>query len=398
MSVSIHLPSVVLVIVVTLAVACGRKPPEPTHASATDSPLISMSEPSLAALITPQPDLPPTETPVVVQPSSLQTEPLTATSTPAPVPTPTPIPTATLTSLPPTDTPTSAPNATPTETSVPTRTPEPSATPIPTAISDRPELYKRIPMPRGMVFANWHWQPWDAITHPSIEIPFEIHNDPGNFSDTHGLYLILAISEISDTPFYFGIQTHVSGRSNENTGKGVIFSRWDERDLSNARVPPGGFTQSSGHEGDFIGVRRNYEWTTGKYTARIAFETADIAGEWYGLWITDESSDVETWIGSLRFPKPKIGRGRGLHSGVINALEIYGHKPMRPIDIPYWHVSIEPPVSATASLPYWFVVYYGDDEINNNDAWWDSEAGHVHFIVGGETEREHEEQEVWLDE
>ncbi len=253
-------------------------------------------------------------------------------------------------------------------------------------------------MPVHMATASWQWQPWDVITHPSIETPFEIHNDPGNFSDTHGLYLILATSEISDTLFYFGIQTHVSGRSNQNTGKGVIFSRWDERDLSNARVPPGGFTQSSGHEGDFIGVRRNYEWTTGKYTARIAFETADISGEWYALWVTDESNGERTWIGSLRFPK-SFTRSRGLHSGITTSLEIYGHRPIRPIDIPLWNVTIRPPVSSTASTPDWVAVHYdghGGEQLDNSDALWDADEGHLRFMVGGATERKHAEQEIWL--
>jgi hypothetical protein len=31
----------------------------------------------------------------------------------------------------------------------------------------------------------------------------------------------------------------------------------------------GGFCQSSGHEGDFVSVRRPYAWTKGKYTYRL---------------------------------------------------------------------------------------------------------------------------------
>ena len=48
--------------------------------------------------------------------------------------------------------------------------------------------------------------------------------------------------------------------SDPYTGKGLIFSRWKERNLVNARIPDDGFTESSGHEGDFIEVRRNYDW------------------------------------------------------------------------------------------------------------------------------------------
>lgn len=205
--------------------ACGREPPAETP---PDSPLISFSEPSLATLITPSPISPPTESPAVSVPT--ETPPPSLPTAP-PIPTPTLTPTPTETAVP-TLTPTPAPTSTPTETPIPTptpiptatRTPLPTATPTPTPIADRPKLYEQVTMPVHMATASWQWQPWDAVTHPSIEIPFEIHNDPGNFSDLHGLYLILAISEISDTPFYFGIQTHVSGKTNQNTGKGVSSS------------------------------------------------------------------------------------------------------------------------------------------------------------------------------
>lgn len=380
------LPLFLILSIVMAFISCGREPPEPP----SDSPLISMSEPSLAALVTP--------------PSSAPTEISTLTPVPSDTPILTPIPTDTLTSTPvPTLTPTPTHTSTLTETPVPaatltptlTPTPTDTATPFPTRIPDRPELYRWIPMPYGMVAANWHWHPWEEVTHTSIEIPFTLHSDPTNFSDIHGLYLILGQSEISDTLFYFGIQTGVSGRNNENTGKGVIYSRWDERDLSNARVPTGCFATSSGHEGDFIGLRCPYEWTVGEYSARIAFEEEDDGGEWYGLWITDELSGEVKWIGSLRFPKSN-SRNMGMHSGLATALEIYGHKSIRPIDIPNWHVTVSQPVSREESTPDWVAVYYGGEEISNNDAWWNADEGHVRFIVGSATEREHREQEIWL--
>ena len=147
-------------------------------------------------------------------------------------------------------------------------------------------------------------------------------------------------------------------------------------------------------------MRLNYEWTTGRYTARIAFETADIIGDWYALWITEESSGERTWIGSLRFPK-SFTRSSGLHSGIPTSLEIYGHRPIRPIDIPLWRVTIYPPVSSTESTPDWVSVYYdghGGEQLDNSDALWDADEGHLRFTVGGATERVHAEQEIWLNE
>ena len=50
--------------------------------------------------------------------------------------------------------------------------------------------------------------------------------------------------------------------------------------------------QSSGHEGDFIGVRRFYDWGPGDYVARLAPDGADRDGQWVGLWITEVSTDT----------------------------------------------------------------------------------------------------------
>ena len=37
----------------------------------------------------------------------------------------------------------------------------------------------------------------------------------------------------------------------------------------NDRPSVGGFCQSSGHEGDFVSVRRPYEWKKGKFTYKV---------------------------------------------------------------------------------------------------------------------------------
>ena len=79
---------------------------------------------------------------------------------------------------------------------------------------------------------------------------------------------------------------------------------WETRDLANARFSEtDGWTQSSGHEGNFIGVRRSYAWGAGDYRIRFAPDgDPEDDGVWFGLWITDRSTDVATWIGSLKFP------------------------------------------------------------------------------------------------
>ena len=56
----------------------------------------------------------------------------------------------------------------------------------------------------------------------------------------------------------------------------MIFSRWGTRDLEWARWPEDdGWAESSGHEGDFIRVRRFYDWGPGDYVVRLAPDGAD---------------------------------------------------------------------------------------------------------------------------
>ena len=109
-------------------------------------------------------------------------------------------------------------------------------------------------------------------------------------------------------------------------GKGAIFSRWETRDLSLARFAEAdGWAQSSGHEGDFIGVRRLYPWGTGDYTARLAPEEHLPDGVWYGVWVTDLSTEITTWIGSLW-----VSTGRDHEHHLLDAGDLRRtHRPYR---------------------------------------------------------------------
>ena len=219
---------------------------------------------------------------------------------------------------------------------------------------------------------------------------FTIHNDPGNFSDSHGLYLMVCFGRISNHNFYFGLQTNVyDPNQRRRRGKGLIFSRWGERDLSLAKVAgeDEGWSQSSGHEGDFIGVRRSYDWSMGDYRMRLAPDGQDRDGVWYGVWITDMSTDDTTWAGSLKFPL--IGGGATVKPPVYSTLEIYGRPLIRPIDIPKWHVSMKQPMgdrikARRANLGYSGVV---GAQMPNADVQHNRETGDVHFRVGSTTER-----------
>ena len=266
----------------------------------------------------------------------------------------------------------------------PTAAPEPDPTPTPTQIPSRAYLYEPIQPPMAPAYMDWRWES-DQAPFRELITDFTIHNDVGDWSDQHGYYLILIQNSISNAGFYFGLQTNVQGR-----GKGAIFSRWGTRDLANARYSStDGWTQSSGHEGDFIGVRRSYDWGEGNYRIRIAPDGLESDGEWFGLWITDLDTNITTWIGSLKFP---LLNGTATIRPYSSAtIELYGNPLIRPIDIPQWHVSVKRPLGDNVPSTHGSTSYPFDDSENalpNSDVRYDPQEEVAHLWIGGTTERQ----------
>ena len=253
-------------------------------------------------------------------------------------------------------------------------------------IIGRDYLFEPILLPMAPARANWTWAQGKS-RFQEMFVDFTIHNDPGNWSNHHGYFLILMQGYLSTWPFYFGLQTSVH---DDRGVKAAVFSRWGTRDLSLARFDPDeGWAQSSGHEGDFIGVRRLYEWGAGDYRARIAKVEADSDGAWFSVWLTERSSGVTTWIGALKFP---------LHRGTADlpplrgaTIELYGVAPARPIDTPVWHVSVNRPIGDGESPVGLVTQYPFDDSPNalfNSNVRYDPEQDRVHLVIGGITERQ----------
>ncbi|MCY4438156.1 MAG: hypothetical protein OXE05_12580 [Chloroflexi bacterium] len=274
---------------------------------------------------------------------------------------------------------------------MPATTPRPTPTPVP--IADPGTIW--VKPPEHMAYIWWEWSEvrddqgnrFDEFEE--LVIDFTVHSDVEPLGSGNGLYLILAWGTISDLSFYFGLQTDVHADEPPYwRGKGVIFSRWETRDLANARYPEDGWTQSAGHEGDFIGVRRLYPWGTGDYRVRMApDETApnDSDGVWFGLWITNMTSAETTWIGSLKFP---LQDGKAvIQTWVYSAMEIYGPE-IRSIDIPAWHVSMKRPVG-DGGRASWGTTGYSSFEsgLLNSEIHYDAANDVVHIQAGGTTVR-----------
>ena len=249
-------------------------------------------------------------------------------------------------------------------------------------------LYVPVKPPIHMASVDWFWSMDEHANE--LVVDFTIHKNlnsspPGK----SGFYMMLGFSKFRGTNFYFGVQTDVL---NPNppwppSEKGLIFSRWKTRDLSNAKVADGGWSQSAGYEGDFIGVRFPYEWGEGNYSARIGPEDgADGEDGWYGMWFTDLSTGVTTWAGSLKFPPPDDSPPSSVW--VYSNMEIYGGPEIKPVDIPEWHVSLKRPLLNGVKAPRAAVRYNVlKKEVPNSDASYNETDDSMHFRAGGFTNR-----------
>ena len=187
--------------------------------------------------------------------------------------------------------------------------------------------------PRSMLAADWGWD--HSLRFDEISVTVTINNNI-EYKQDNGLYLIGCTAfTIGGHGAYFGLQTKTSAGPDYNyriIGKGAIFSVWDTPTLDGVRGPDVHYVESGSYEGNFLSVRIPYDWEAGKYTMRIAAEESDDQGRWFGYYVND------TWVGSLRFPPDaKIRPWCATH------IEVYGVK-VRPSEIPYWKVSILPPV------------------------------------------------------
>lgn len=183
----------------------------------------------------------------------------------------------------------------------------------------------------------WHlvdiW--WDT----GEDRPFESYAIDVTISDdvpaSVNLYVApIGLAHLNKTPFYGGIQTQSDGYTKQDRrlrkiGPGLLMSMWGERSLDAIRPSAGGLCQSSGHEGDFVSVRRPYKWKKGKFTYRIVRMDKDIVENkpytWVGAFVYSHEKDENIFIGALRFP----GENLVLTRQVASFVEIYG----RPIPV-----------------------------------------------------------------
>ncbi len=180
----------------------------------------------------------------------------------------------------------------------------------------------------------WHlvdlW--WDL----GEERPFQSYSIDVTISEgvpsTTNLYIApIGIAHLNTIPFYGGIQTQADGHTKSDSrirkiGPGLLMSMWGERSLDAIRPSIDGLCQSSGHEGDFVSVRRAYEWSKGTYTYRVVrMDEEEVDGTphtWVGAFVYSHEKDENVFIGALRFS----GKDLVLSRKVASFVEVYGRR------------------------------------------------------------------------
>lgn len=244
----------------------------------------------------------------------------------------------------------------------------------------------------GLNYAFWDFP---RTTFTKISHQFTIYNEPTNQDGSpneDGLYYQFYQGVINDDiGFYYGIQTYVYNPNGNLPKRGIIFSRWGTRDVQNYKTAPGGFGQSAGYEGNFIGVRLNYEWGKGTYNIELKLESTDSIGDWYGLYITKISSQKTTYAGSIRFEKGV--KSQGIKNGGITWTELY-FKKNQLTPLPKWHVSIDK-ILADDTEPKSVYIDYNSDKFVSFTNIFTSNNKDVHFLMGPKVLKVNPKGKLW---
>ncbi len=178
----------------------------------------------------------------------------------------------------------------------------------------------------------WHlidiwWNLGEGRAFESYSIDVTIDSDVP--ADVRLYIAPIGLGHLNKTAFYGGLQTQSDGytksdRKLRGIGRGLLMSMWGERSHDAIRPADGGFYQSSGHEGDFVSVRRPYAWTKGTHTYKIVRMDKEIVDgkpcTWVGAFVYSHDKDENIFIGALRFP----GENLVLEKSVASFVEIYG--------------------------------------------------------------------------
>ncbi len=229
----------------------------------------------------------------------------------------------------------------------------------------------------GMTYVNWTTG-LDKLVDLSIDVTF--HTDP---KPSAAVYLQLYDFAIGKTGQYFGFQ--YAFKKNGELERKFIWSRWGTRDKADAMVTEGGWIESAGYEGDFVGIRYPYVWTKGTYTVHLTMRETDKVGTWYEMRIYDHQKKNWTTIGRLRFPGT-AGALPFIKDGGGSWCEVYGGTKSSQ-DIGLFHLSYGGVYTCGRTVAARKVRFTYGKAAPNSDMAIGRDGKRVHVMYGGETRR-----------
>lgn len=238
----------------------------------------------------------------------------------------------------------------------------------------------------GIHYVNWNF---GIPLFTTFEINFRVYDYPKNSDGSingDGLYFQMYNAYINGQQFYFGIQTTVRNPATNVTGRGFIFSRFGTLDLSNAQVPPNGFTEVGTYEGNFISIRKYYDWKPQSYKFKLVKTRTDAIGDWYSIYLKDLVTLQEDFMGAIRFPIVPLGQ-QGINNGSGSWTEIYS-KVNTNTPLPNWHISLSDPIVNTNINFVTGESIYATN-MKNTDIYYDSSNKEFHLLMGTNICREH---------
>lgn len=244
--------------------------------------------------------------------------------------------------------------------------------------------------PIGVHYADYYFES-DRFTR--IKQRFTIHELPtveygGEYDG--GLFWNFYNGVINDDiGFYFGIQTLVGGDPDGIPSKGLIFSRWKTRDITNYRLVKDGWGQNAGYEGDFISIRKEFEWEVGTYEIELKVVDSDDIGDWYGLFLRSIESPDFIYFGSIRF---EHGVNKGIMSGSGSWTEIYSANSS--LEFPRWHISIDDIKINNQEQPKriqsrYFEEVWQSNQFDDYTNIFSPDGKQIHFLMGPYVKRYH---------
>ena len=198
----------------------------------------------------------------------------------------------------------------------------------------RPDLAEQIRMPAHVLYNHWKF----GTPVGCIEWDLEIVDDPGT---SVGEYLCLFSGSIDGSHCYLGLQTNVRHPGlGRGIGKGLIFSTWWSFDAADTRLADDGFRELGTHEGNFVGVRKPYQWGAGPYRVVLRRGEQEVRGaavlDWFDLAVqalhpaqphylgnADGVAAAPAWAGAICFPRRDPAQPACAQPGPVTFMEVY---------------------------------------------------------------------------